>query len=79
MATDLVEYTTQLVRDRITRVAETLRRMADDVDNLQSRVERDPTLAARSAVNTVLWGVAHLSLDSLVGEAADAVDARKDT
>lgn len=79
MATDLVAYTNQHLKDRLVGVADQLRRMAAEVEQLQSRVEHDPTSAASNAVHTVMWGVANLNLDSLISYSAAALDARKDT
>jgi len=64
--------------DHLTRIAASLRRLADKVDRYAD-VEKEPYDAptrARYAAHDILWGLANMHLDDLIADAClVAVDA----
>ena len=63
--------------ERIGKIVSSLREVADDIEreNKIENIQRDPAAVAARVVHTLVWGMANLSLDSLITNAGQVYEA----
>lgn len=80
MAHDFVEAQRTRFRNEVLQTADRLRAMADEIERIRFEDhrgrERQPVTIVGEVTHIVLWGVANLKLETIIGQAESLYDLR---